>query len=190
MRCTRCNRAYYCNKDCQRNAWPQHKVSCNSIAETEARGGFSSATYSQGVQMDGRELRMMKLVTNPPGDDTKAAAEKIDKLISAAAAAGDPMNLCGLDEDGGSMMFYVGVRGLTDLAKVLVKHGVRACHHDVSHSRKVPVDLRNEFKETALHLAVMYGNEETAKWLIEAGADPTVADCHGNTILCGHSGKR
>ena len=45
------------------------------------------------------------------------------------------------------------------------------------------LDLRNDKGETALHFAVNFGQIGLAKVLIEAGADKTVANADGNTVL-------
>ena len=39
MRCSRCKQARYCNRDCQRNAWKQHKRTCIAVATTSASTG-------------------------------------------------------------------------------------------------------------------------------------------------------
>jgi len=32
QKCAQCGIAYYCNKDCQRQDWPEHKSNCSSLA--------------------------------------------------------------------------------------------------------------------------------------------------------------
>jgi len=38
--CSRCHLAWYCSRDCQRQAWPGHKAACNESAELNFRFAF------------------------------------------------------------------------------------------------------------------------------------------------------
>lgn len=49
----------------------------------------------------------------------------------------------------------------------------------------VPVDIKNDNGQTALHYAVLHGNYDTARLLLEAGADPEI-EWHGK----GHTALR
>ena len=45
------------------------------------------------------------------------------------------------------------------------------CYKQILHSTGADVDARNVDEQTPLHLACMSGHLETAKWLVENGAD-------------------
>jgi ankyrin repeat protein len=47
----------------------------------------------------------------------------------------------------------------------------------------VPLDAKDKNGETALHTAVRYQQLETVRMLLEAGADPLVADIQGRRPL-------
>lgn len=58
----------------------------------------------------------------------------------------------------------------TDVIKVLLAGGVR-------------INLPDSLHQTSLHLAVARGDMETVRTLVEAGADPNIKNCTGQTAL-------
>lgn len=164
-RCGQCNITYYCSPECQRNAWPLHKVSCASIATNDK---VTSKTRFLVTPTHGGARSLDKMIEDEYDDPN--LADRMRAKIEAAEAKGKPIDLCGISHEMGFMLIHhAALKGLTPVVKLLLEKGV-------------PVDIRNTMAESSLQLACMYGHTECARLLIEHGANPNVADRHGHTI--------
>eukprot|EP00878_Enallax_costatus_P014589 GHUV01015261.1.p1 GENE.GHUV01015261.1~~GHUV01015261.1.p1 ORF type:complete len:302 (+),score=105.83 GHUV01015261.1:241-1146(+) len=57
-RCSRCRQAWYCNQQCQKQAWPQHKHDCKKLSNSSSSGSSSTATSPTAQQGNGRKSSM------------------------------------------------------------------------------------------------------------------------------------
>lgn len=55
-RCSRCRQAWYCNQQCQKQAWPQHKHDCKKLSTSSGSGSSSAATSPTAQQGNGRRI--------------------------------------------------------------------------------------------------------------------------------------
>ena len=73
LRCSRCKVAKYCSKECQKDAWKQHKKQCKSDA-SQATGGTDKSTGAAGANKpDGR------FTTKP--SDRYVSDKKVEDLL-------------------------------------------------------------------------------------------------------------
>ena len=89
--------------------------------------------------------------------------EAAKMLLEAGAQA------CAIDTQGSSASMGVIFQGHTDILKWLTN--VTGC--DINH--------RNYAGQTALMMASLFDRIEIAEWLLQQGADPSIADHRGNT---------
>ncbi|WP_375595362.1 ankyrin repeat domain-containing protein [Algihabitans albus] len=89
--------------------------------------------------------------------------EAAKMLLEAGAEA------CAIDAQGSSASMGVIFKGHTDVLKWLTD--VTDCD----------VDHRNYAGQTALMMASLFDRIEIAEWLLQQGADPSIADHRGNT---------
>lgn len=110
-----------------------------------------------------------------------ACHEGHDQMVSLLLQRGaDPSIRSYFDwNDGHTSMMIAARRGHTDVVRTLLRESSR-CHE--SKRQCVGVDDVNDDGQTALFMACLHGHEHTARLLLlEGGADPCVADVHGNT---------
>ena len=94
MRCSRCKQARYCNRDCQRVAWKQHKRTCVAVATTSASTSASAATAASTSATDGRGGER-KVASDPNGAFTgsfKLASRAAGKSAAAATGSASPFS--------------------------------------------------------------------------------------------------
>ena len=93
---------------------------------------------------------------------------KIDGINVLLNAGADP-NIA--DANGDTCLHYAaGLHSCTELLQAIISHGV-------------DVNTTNKENKTALMLACGKGNKDTINVLLNAGADPNIADADGNTCL-------
>merc|ERR1711865_1285247 len=77
LRCTRCKKVFYCNKDCQRAHWKEHKASCNP----------SSSSPSKQQQQQSPRKRKQPTAAKPPVQTKPAAPSPIQMAAAAVELA-------------------------------------------------------------------------------------------------------
>ncbi|XP_075224741.1 NF-kappa-B inhibitor cactus isoform X2 [Lycorma delicatula] len=77
------------------------------------------------------------------------------------------------DEDGDTQLHIAILHCFIEVVYSLIKM--------VPHPKYL--DIRNDIRQTPLHLAVLTGQPHIIRWLLSEGASPDVLDNHGNTAL-------
>eukprot|EP00854_Cymbomonas_tetramitiformis_P020713 gene20713-24823_t len=102
------------------------------------------------------------------------AAGGADDAAALGSGSDSEEEMGGAQEMGMSKMHQLAMQGKTErLQKLLSRPASKRGH----------VDTRNAMQETPMIMAACYGHTECVTLLAKAGADPTLADCSGNTAL-------
>lgn len=95
LRCSKCKTVWYCNRECQKKAWPGHKRRCNQA--TAAAGDAAGKANANGAAAD---LTSTSAAANGPSSAAgphlpvggAAAAALEAHLAQAAASKTDPLD--------------------------------------------------------------------------------------------------
>lgn len=96
-----------------------------------------------------------------------------DYLLERLLQQGADANLRCIEGDGGNRLLHVAVRERAHKnITTILDAGARAL-----------INAKNDFGETALHLAAAQNDDQITYWLLQEGADASAADNEGNTPL-------
>lgn len=61
--CSKCKSAYYCSYECQKKAWPEHKITCalpdhKLVQRVQAETGVDGPTASEALQECGLDAEL------------------------------------------------------------------------------------------------------------------------------------
>ena len=71
LMCARCQNASYCSEECQKAAWPQHKVCCKPITTTKKSTGTAEVSADDVARAAAAEAELLGML-----DEEEAIAEK------------------------------------------------------------------------------------------------------------------
>mmetsp|Transcript_20515 Transcript_20515/g.43364 ORF Transcript_20515/g.43364 Transcript_20515/m.43364 type:complete len:143 (+) Transcript_20515:93-521(+) len=81
-RCSRCNQAWYCSAECQKNDWKKHKSVCNSAFQTNQyelhKQAFDTIIEKYNLKTAKKSNEIAELLTN--GTDGVNAGKFADKF--------------------------------------------------------------------------------------------------------------
>ena len=179
MRCSRCRLASFCNEDCQRRGWREHKLICKSpeermrererlgerLYEASARGDLETVNelIAKGANVDhvNKFLRFTSLMIA-----TQWGFVKVMRALLDANAQVDFAH----DLIGCTAMTVAGGCGRVDVLRVLID-----AKADVNKARR---DL-----SSPLHQATEGGHEDAVSVLIAAGAQVNAINRTGISAL-------
>ena len=172
--CGKCRVATYCNRECQKRGWTQHKENCAALAIQ--RMAQKSPLYAAAAIGD---LRV------------------VQQLVSEGA------NLNKADTLGGTPLFVSCMSGHLSVVRFLVENGadierpqeqgwtplcIAAENGHLSTvkyliEKGASKETANDQGATPLFAACMHGKLEAAQYLVEQGANLDVCNIYGATLL-------
>ena len=139
---------------------------------------------------------------NRDGESALLLAAKLDSTLAATSLLQAGATNDEHDNDGNTPLSVASKRGNGELCCELVRHGAKvddtisffACLSNVTMAGDIgllarlvtigaSINQRDKNGSSALHIALYFGRDEIADWIVEHGANVSVVDRHGQTPL-------